>query len=156
MATWSEVEAAAPELAAAVKERMQSHKHALLATLRRDGSPRLSGTEMQFTLGELWMGGMGGAWKAKDMRRDGRFALHSAPDTPEIPTGDAKLSGRGVEVLDQPTIDAWAGALGYPPPEPFHLFRLDVSEISLLRVDGDHLLITWWTESEGLKEVERR
>ena len=156
MAAWHEVEAAAPDLARVVKERMLSHKHALLATLRRDGSPRLSGTEVQFTLGELWMGGMGGAWKAKDMRRDGRLALHSAPDVPEIPTGDAKISGRGVEVVDRPTIEAWAESLGYPPPEPFHLFRVDVTELSLLRAESDHLVITWWRERDGLHEVERR
>jgi hypothetical protein len=156
MAAWSEVVAAAPELARVAEERMRSHRHALLATLRRDGSPRLSGTEVQFVLGELWMGGMGGARKARDLQRDPRLALHSAPDTPEIPTGDAKVAGRGIEVLDQATIDAWAATLGTDPPGPFHLFKVDVTEVSLLRAEGDHLVITWWREHDGLHEVERR
>jgi hypothetical protein len=59
-------------------------------------------------------------------------------------------------VLDQATIDAWAATLGMDPPRPFHLFKVDVTEVSLLRAEGDHLVITWWREHDGLHEVERR
>ena len=156
MASWSDVEAVAPELTAAVRARFGAHKHALLATLRRDGSPRLSGVETQFTLGELWMGMMGGSRKALDLRRDGRFALHSAPDSPEIPEGDAKVSGRAVEITDQATINAWSAGLPQAAPTPFHLFRVAVAEVSLLTVEGDHLAIEWWRESDGLHRVDRK
>jgi hypothetical protein len=58
MSSWSEFEAAAPELAADVRARLDAHKHKTLATLRRDGSPRISGTESQLIDGELWIGSM--------------------------------------------------------------------------------------------------
>ena len=104
MATWSEIEAAAPELAGRARAAFDAHKHKVLATLRRDGSPRISGIEATIADGELWLGMMPGSRKALDLRRDPRLALHSAsvdpPDDPTAWTGDAKLSGRAVEVDD--------------------------------------------------------
>ena len=70
MASWHEVEAEAPELAARARERFDANKHKTLATLRRDGSPRISGTEIQFADGEVWFGSMWEAVKALDLRRD--------------------------------------------------------------------------------------
>jgi hypothetical protein len=64
--------------------------------------------------------------------------------------------GRAVEVADRPTIDAWAASLGGDPPGSFHLFRVDVTRVSLLQGRGDHLVIGWWREGEGFREVERR
>lgn len=155
MATWSDVERAVPDLARRVRERLQSHRHCLLATLRADGAPRLSGIEVQFSAGQLWMGMMGASVKARDLQRDGRLALHSAPDAEHIPAGDAKVAGHGTEVTDEPTITAWATELAQPAPGPFHLFRVDVGEISLLRAAGDHLDIEWWSEGGGYRSVER-
>ena len=48
MARWSEFEAAEPEFAARVRSLLTSRKHLTMATLRRDGSPRISGTELEF------------------------------------------------------------------------------------------------------------
>ena len=45
MASWSEFAAAAPALAERVKTRFDSHKHKTMATIRKDGGPRISGTE---------------------------------------------------------------------------------------------------------------
>jgi hypothetical protein len=156
MATWGDVELAVPDLAAQVRERLLSHRHCLLATLRADGAPRLSGVEVQLVLGQLWIGMMGGSVKARDLQRDGRLALHSAPDAEDIAEGDAKLAGRATEVTDDETIAAWAAELAQPAPGPFHLFRVDVEEISLLRAAGDHLDIEWWSTGGGYRSVERR
>ena len=77
MPSWSEVEAEAPELVALARRFLDAHVHKTLATLRRDGSPRISGTEIDFADGELWLGSMWRSAKALDLRRDPRFALHS-------------------------------------------------------------------------------
>lgn len=60
-------------------------KHATLATLRRDGSPRISGTEVVFDdeAGEIYLGMMPGSVKALDLRRDPRLALHSPTVDPQ-------------------------------------------------------------------------
>jgi general stress protein 26 len=163
MATWNDVTKAAPELAAAVKQRFDAHIHKTLATLRADGSPRISGMEASFRDGELWLGMMPESRKAQDLRRDPRFALHSATVDPAMAGGDAKLAGRAVEVTDQPTIDRFIGKereeKGEEPPGPFHLFRVDVEEIVLTSLGGDpadHLVIETWRERRGTTRVERR
>jgi hypothetical protein len=160
MSTWEEFAADAPEFARAVRSVLDAHTNKLLATLRRDGSPRISGIETAFRDGELWLGMMGGSRKALDLRRDPRLALHSAsPDPGDDPSrwqGDAKLAGRAVEVTDPATLKAFTSA--GQPPGPFHLFRVDVTEVVLTRVGdpADHLVIELWREGEGLRRFERR
>jgi hypothetical protein len=101
MASWSEVEQQAPELAAAAKAYFDKHKHKTLATLRKDGSPRISGSEMEIADGELTFGSMWRGVKALDLLRDPRFALHSGSDEPDDGwTGDAKVAGRAEEVAE--------------------------------------------------------
>jgi hypothetical protein len=161
MASWSEVESVEPELAALVRQRFDAHGLGLLATLRRDGSPRISGVEPLFALGELWLGMMPNSRKALDLLRDPRFALHSATIDKEVRDGDAKLSGRAIPVDDEPTIeryrDAFAARTGYrPPPGPFHLFRAGIIDLSTVHPAGDHLDIRWWREGAGAGRLERR
>ncbi len=146
MPTWSEVSAAAPELAAAVEARFRAAKHHVLATLRRDGSPRVSGTEVDFGDGELRLGSMWQAVKARDLRRDGRFALHANPGDGSMAGGDAKVAGVAVEVPD------------HEGTGTSHLFRLDVREVVLTSIhpDGDRLVIETWRPGEGYRRVERR
>ena len=158
MASWSEVEAAAPELAARVRATMDAHKHKVLATLRRDGSPRVSGIEATFTDGELWLGMMPGSRKAMDLRRDPRLALHSASVDPteEDPSawpGDAKVAGRAVEVDDPALVERLAGEGGGGA----HLFRVDLTEVVHTRVGepADHLVIEVWREGTGLRRLRR-
>jgi hypothetical protein len=157
MPTWEEVSAAAPDLAAAVRRRFDAHKHKALATLRQDGAPRISGTEVSFRDGELWLGMMDRSRKALDLQRDPRLALHSPMLDEEMADGDAKIAGRAIEVADEAT--KHAQMTGDEPPGPFHLFRVDVNEIVRITLGGDppdHLVIESWHEGAGLKRVERR
>lgn len=161
MSSWSEVAAASPELARLVQERFDAYGLALLATLRRDGSPRISGIEPLFALNELWLGMMPASRKALDLLRDGRFALHSATTDKQVTHGDARISGVALSIVDEkefePFREAFAASTGYPPPDgPFQLFRADVREISLIRPGGDHLDIDWWQHDAGTKHVERQ
>jgi len=164
MAGWSEVEAAAPELAAAVKGRIEGHLHHVVGTLTADGSPRLSGTEARFHDGQLWLGCMPKSVKARDLRRDARFALHSAPLDPEMIDGDAKLSGTVAEVTDLVAMTNFMIAIGHGG-DPEHgglepgtemdpgvatAFVCDIDAVTLTKVAVDHLEVTTWTASGGL------
>jgi Pyridoxamine 5'-phosphate oxidase len=159
MASWAEIETAAPELAARARAAFDAHKHKVLATLRRDGSPRISGIEASFADGQLWLGMMPGSRKALDLRRDPRLALHSAsldpPTDPGSWAGDAKLSGRAVEV-DDPAVLERMGA-GDQAGDA-HLFRVEVTELVHTRVGepADHLVIELWQEGRGLRVMRRR
>jgi hypothetical protein len=153
MPSWAEVEAEAPELAARARELLEAHTHLTMATLRRDGSPRISGTEIQLADGELWFGSMWKAVKALDLRRDPRFAIHSGSGEPgEGWSADAKFAGRAEEVDDPELKKARGGGAG---GSDYHLFRADISELVVtgLGEPADHLVIESWHPGRG---VERR
>jgi hypothetical protein len=155
MASWSELEAAAPALAATVRERLDAHVHKTLATLRADGSPRISGTETQIADGELWIGSMWQARKALDLQRDPRFALHSGSDDPPDWTGDAKLAGLAEEITDRERVLALNGEAANDGES--HLFRLDLREVSTVGLSEDRksLVIDVWTPDGGVRRIER-
>lgn len=155
---WQEVAAAAPELAAKVQARFEAHGLALLATLRKDGAPRLSAIETLFGEGELWFGMMPKSLKAADLLRDPRLALHNATTDKMVKKGDAKLSGVALHVEDEDTFERYRRASGGTDVHAFgtfHLFRVDVKEMSFLAPAGDHLDIEWWTEVGGYRHVDR-
>lgn len=150
MATWQEIENDAPEFAERVRERFAAGIHKTIATLRADGSPRISGSEIKIADGEVTFGMMGGSRKLADVQRDNRMAVHSPTiDPPEDENwlGDAKFAGRAVAV---------------PPPgtdaEPDgHYFRLDITEVVLTYVGtpADHLVIETWHEGRGFHSRKR-
>ncbi|GAA4996707.1 pyridoxamine 5'-phosphate oxidase family protein [Kitasatospora paranensis] len=156
MTTWQDFEHEAPDLAPLVRARFEANKHHVLGTLRRDGAPRVSGTEVQFIGADLTIGSMWGAVKARDLQRDGRFALHSNPADETMAAGDAKVSGTAVEISDPVDLAAYESDLPQPaPPGPFHAFRLEPAEVVLTTVEGDELLIRSWRPGEDVREVRR-
>lgn len=155
MARWAEVEAAVPELAAAARGFFDAGLHKTIATLRRDGGPRISGTEINFGDEDAWFGSMWRATKALDLQRDPRFALHSASFADPW-KGDAKIAGAAREVTDRKRKVAIMGGKG--AGDPFHLFVADIAELVVVRVADppDHLIIESWHEGRGYHRVERR
>ena len=103
MTTWTQFTEAAPELAALARGRLEATGLGMLATLRTDGSPRISGIEPFFFEGDLCLGMMDGSVKAHDLRRDPRMTLHNATVDKELKEGDVRVSGRAVEVADDET-----------------------------------------------------
>ena len=69
MPSWATLEAAEPDFAKRVRAVFDAHKHKTVATLRRDGSPRISGVEMEFSDGEVFIGMMPGSVKVGDLQR---------------------------------------------------------------------------------------
>jgi hypothetical protein len=156
MASWDEFEQQAPELAAAVRTRLTASLHSVLGTLRADGAPRLTGLEVHFGEGELWLAMMPDSRKADDLRRDPRFAIHSAPDVSMV-DGDAKVGGRAVDVDDAATRDRFAATLPQElPPSGMALFRADLTDASLARVEADFMVIDIWRDGEPPHQVRRQ
>jgi len=157
MASWSEIEAEAPELTALARGFLDAYVHKTLATLRRDGSPRISGSEVIFADGELWLGSMWESMKARDLQRDPRFALHSGSPDPEAGWhGDAKLAGRVEELTDDARKDEILGGKGGPGPS--HVFRCDITELSVVQLPDppEFLVIESWHAGRGTSRMERR
>jgi hypothetical protein len=155
MASWSEFAAAAPALAERVRERFDAHKHKTMATIRKDGGPRISGTECEFKDGELWIGSMWQAVKALDLQRDPRFAIHSATEDPENWLGEAKIAGTAEEILDPEAVREGNGEAGEGGPS--HRFRLDITEASAVGLNPEKtkLVIDVWTPERGVFQLLR-
>jgi Pyridoxamine 5'-phosphate oxidase len=155
MPSWSEFEAEAPALAERVRARLEAHKHQTIATVRSDGSPRISGTESEIKQGDLWIGSMWQALKARDLQRDPRFALHSGSDDPPDWPGDAKLAGVAEEIVDLDRVKEIN--CEHTTPGSMHLFRLDLLEVSTVSLDDARkaLVIEVWTPGDGIRTMKR-
>jgi hypothetical protein len=136
MATWKTFMEEAGELAEKVEARFRANTHHVMATIRADGAPRVSGTEVDLRGEHVYLGSMWRARKALDLQRDPRVAVHSNPSDSHMVGGDAKFSAVAEEVPDDDAAKADVRA-DQQPPEPFHLFRLDLLEVVLTEVDED-------------------
>ena len=152
---WAAFTAAAPELAKTVEERFAAFTHHIVATLRKDGSPRTSGLEVRFLNGELWLGMMPDSLKALDLRRDQRFALQANPGPgTEMAGGDVRIAGRAVEVDDPAERSLYAEEV--EPPEQFHLFRTELTEVVRTYVEDDTYLVAQvWKPGEPVRTLKR-
>jgi Pyridoxamine 5'-phosphate oxidase len=146
MARWQEVERSEPDFAAEVRAVFDTHKHKTIATLRKDGSPRLSGLELEFTAGDVTFGMMPRSRKAADLRRDPRTEVHSASFIEEGEEmswiGDARISGRAREITDPDERARYTDT----PLEAHPLFVLDIERVVRIKLDGSppHLLVQTW------------
>lgn len=155
--SWDDFEAAEPTFAAMVRARFEQHKHHVLGTLRVDGSPRLTGLEATFQFGELWLGMMPNSRKALDLRRDPRFALHANPgEGSEMEQGDARISGRAVEVTDPAVLARFADtAPEGEVPEVFHLFRTELTEVVRTYLEMPDMCMDVWRPGGALRTIRR-
>jgi pyridoxamine 5'-phosphate oxidase-like protein len=150
MTAWRDVEQAVPEFAQRVRALFDAHRHKTIATLRADGSPRISGIEAAFEDGELVFGSMVNARKGADLRRDPRFALHGATVDPIEGSearwpGEVKISGRAIAT--QPATEG---------SDSDH-FRADIADVvhTHLNEAATMLVVEWWAPANGLRRIER-
>jgi hypothetical protein len=121
----------------------------LVVTIRRDGAPRLSPVEPLVFDGDLWLSMMWQSHKAIDLMRDDRILIHSITTTPDGREGEVKVRGRAVAVDDLGIRARYCDAvtaLGWRPEEPyFHLFRVEISDVTLIRYEptGDQHVARW-------------
>lgn len=149
MASWRDFQQSEPEFAERVRSLLDAHKHKTIATLRADGSPRISGIEARFEDGELTFGSMPNARKGADLRRDPRFALHGATVDPidgaaaQWP-GEVKVAGRAI-------------AVGAGDEGAGDHFKAEIGEVvhTHLNEAATLLVVEWWTPAGGLQRLER-
>jgi hypothetical protein len=150
--SWREFSVKEPEMAARVQRLFSAGRHKTMATVRADGSPRISGIECEFTDEHLTFGSMPAARKLADLRRDPRVALHSPPVDPVEGNeaawpGEAKIAGRAVPM----------GAIdedGQPQGESFAV-DIDNVVVTCLNAEGTKLVVEWWTPATGHHRMER-
>jgi hypothetical protein len=150
MTAWRDVEQQTPLFAQRVRALFDAHKHNTVATLRADGSPRISGIEVRFDQGELVFASGSDSRKSQDLRRDPRFALHGATVDPVEGSeanwpGEVKIAGRAV----------LAGPITEGPDGD--RFQADITEVvhTYLNEQATLLVVEWWTPTHGLRKLER-
>lgn len=159
---WNEFAAEAPHIAEVFERRHAATGNlCLLATLRADGSPRISPMEPRIFDGRLVLVGMPGTTKFRDLGRDPRFCLHTATVDPQVGDGDAKLWGEAVNDQDEEFQGRWAADLfeasGFDlRTEKFNPFYVaDITAASSLEMVGNTLMITIWKPGQGERAVEK-
>jgi nitroimidazol reductase NimA-like FMN-containing flavoprotein (pyridoxamine 5'-phosphate oxidase superfamily) len=167
MASFADVENVEPDLADRVRAILSSTTNAVLGTIRRDGSPRLSGADPYFHDGQLRIWSMPGARKGQDLRRDPRVALHSIPwdsrklrdGAGEVGEADAKVSGTAVLISDPRELSAFRTWLeserGFEPPTDWDLFTIDIDALTVISVDTGRLVVDRWSTTEGRRTMRR-
>jgi Pyridoxamine 5'-phosphate oxidase len=168
MATWTELSEEAPEIAHLAERRLAATGLMMLATLRRDGFPRISpvepviaGDRLVLHDGRLWLAMMVDSTKSRDLKRDGRFGLHTATADKEVSEGDVKLWGTATEVTDRDTLARFSDdiyeSVGYRfEVGSFDAFDVDLSGASSVTVSDGVMYVTTWKPGKGVAVVEKR
>jgi hypothetical protein len=148
---WQDLGDRQPRLAELARQRLIVPGVLLVVTVRRDGTPRLSPVEPWLMDGELWLSMMWGSRKAADLARDERVLVHSIVTGRDGAEGEVKLRGAAMPVDDREIqrryADQVSAALGWSPePGRFHLFRVAIDEVTVIRYDdasGDQHVVLW-------------
>jgi hypothetical protein len=156
MAHWDAFAAEAPHVSEVFTRRHSATGNlCLLATLRSDGSPRISPIEPRIVEGHLVLVGMPGTTKFRDLGRDPRFSVHTATVDPYVGDGDAKLSGV-VENLQDPDLhrrfandlfETSGFDLRGQDFDPFYV--ADITGASTVELVENQLRITIWKPGQG-------
>jgi hypothetical protein len=170
---WSELVQEQPELAALGQRKLLDAGVVLVATIRRDGSPRLSAVEPYLLDGNLWLSMLLDSRKAKDLLRDPRVLVHSVVTGRDGGDGEFKLRGTARPHTEPELHRRYAAAVAeglgwHPVPGRFHLFAVDIDDITFIRYDdatGDQFVTRWprggefvrrGTSATSLGEPEQR
>jgi Pyridoxamine 5'-phosphate oxidase len=162
MTSWQEFTRAAPRIATIFGRRLAATGNlCMLATLRSDGYPRISPIEPRIFERDLWLIGMPGTTKFRDLARDPRFCLHNATVDSEVRDGDGKLWGVVEDVPDRALHQRFAAALfeetGFDlrGSEFDHFYAVDLTGASAVEVGDGHMDVTIWTPGR-LERVVRK
>jgi Pyridoxamine 5'-phosphate oxidase len=158
MISWHELETAAPAIAKLARQRLELSRVALLGTLRKDGSPRISPVEPYLSDGHLLFGVMSRSLKTRDLLRDPRCVLHSAITSPDAGEAEFKLYGRAMEApaeLRQGCVRGWWQA---QPSAAAVVFELCIDHATLVEweLEQGRMVVRRWSERGGLIETSRR
>jgi Pyridoxamine 5'-phosphate oxidase len=148
---WSEMEGLQPRLAGLGRGRLLGPGVVLVATIRGDGTPRVSPVEPWLMDGILWLSMMWQSRKVSDLVRDPRVLVHSVITGRDGGEGEFKVRGTARAEPDLAVQRRYAGevaaGLGWSPvPGRFHLLAVSIEEVTFIRYDdasGDQHVAIW-------------
>ncbi len=132
-----------PELAQFGDERLNGQV-AYLATIRKDGSPRVHPMTPIIGEGHLFVFMEPTSPKGHDLERDGRYAIHCSVSNTSGASGEFIITGRAHLVTDPDWRVLAVQFASYSPAERYILFEFDVeTAASTTYEDGRPVRVSW-------------
>jgi hypothetical protein len=153
--TWQAFAAGAPGMAAFAREQFAQSGMALIGTIRRDGTPRISCIEPCILDGALYLGMLWQSRKALDLLRDPRIAIHNAVCTNIGNEGELSLRGRVRDVHDPEVRRRYVEAVERTSWKEvdFHLFAVDVESAAVVTYGNGEQSVELWPQGTKLKRL---
>ncbi len=141
--SWRIFEVQAPEIAAFGSARLNG-KVAYLATIRKDGSPRVHPFTPIIGEGHFFAFMEPTSPKGHDLNRDGRFAIHCSVTDTSGESGEFIITGKAKQIHD-PELRALAtNVSSYVPAERYILFEFDIESAALTEYkEGEPVRDRW-------------
>jgi hypothetical protein len=147
MLTWSELENAAPEIAALGRELLERFQFVLVGTLTKDGSPRVNPCEAYVIDGHLLLNMMPRSLKALDLLRDPRVYVHTPVISKDGTEGEFKLAGIAAVVEDEELRrklgDLFWDMIRWRPAQDSHYFEVLAERVAYHRYGDEEVALTW-------------
>jgi hypothetical protein len=131
------------------QERLDRHGLVMIATLRKNGFPRISPVEPLFFNGQLYLGMMWQSQKALDLIRDPHCCVHNAVSDRMASEGEFKVYGRAMDITNpnerQNYIEAMAKKIEMQfGDEKFHCFVIDIQSAAANTLVGQEFEHKVW------------
>lgn len=134
--SWKTFASRSPNLAEFAKARLHN-KVAYLATIRKDGSPRVHPFTPIIGEGYFFVFMEPTSPKGHDLRRDPRFAVHCSVSDTSGESGEVFISGKAVFVEDAEMRVAAVNVSPYKPAERYILFELHPESVTTTEYPGE-------------------
>jgi hypothetical protein len=145
--SWKSLQEQQPDLAAFGAERLTG-KVAYLATVRKDGSPRVHPIEPIIGEGHLFVFMEPTSPKGHDLQRDGRYALHCSVSNTSGESGEFIVTGQA-HLVNEPGLRALAESLAsYPVKDRYILFEFDVQRAASTVYPEDRPVHCSWKQEK--------
>ncbi len=141
--TWKILEEQQPELAAFGAERLH-RRVAYLATVRKDGSPRVHPITPIIGQGHFFVFMEPTSPKGHDLRRDRRYSIHCAVSDNSGASGEFNITGHA-HLIDDADLRALAVRLSsYEPADRYILFEFDIESATSTIYPDDRPVRRFW------------
>lgn len=148
--SWNTFESQASEIAEFSRTRLHN-KVAYLATVRKDGSPRVHPFTPIIGDGHFFVFMEPTSPKGQDLRRDSRFAIHCSVTDNSGASGEVSMSGKA-KFIEDPELRALAVTIcPYHPAERYILFELDPEAVTLTEYPHGNAVRKHWRVDEERK-----
>ncbi|MBI5296938.1 MAG: pyridoxamine 5'-phosphate oxidase family protein [Chloroflexi bacterium] len=141
--SWRTFASQSPDLAEFAQTRLHN-KVAYLATIRKDGSPRLHPFTPIIGEGHLFIFMEPTSPKGHDLRRDPRFAVHCSVSDTSGESGEVILTGKALFLDDEESRKTAVRVCPYTPAERYILFELHPEHVTVTEYpDGSAVRRHW-------------